>query len=81
MAGRPLESWERTELGPQVGYLAQDVELFDGTIAENIARFSEVDSAKVISAAQAAGLHDIILRFPKGYDTAMGEASSFRSGL
>jgi ATP-binding cassette subfamily C exporter for protease/lipase len=78
--GRPIESWDRTELGPHVGYLPQDIELFEGSIAENIARFSEVDSAKVIAAAQAAGLHDMILRFPKGYDTPMGEAGSLLSG-
>jgi ATP-binding cassette subfamily C exporter for protease/lipase len=78
--GRPIEGWDRTELGPHVGYLPQDIELFDGTIADNIARFGELDSAKVIAAAQAAGLHDMILRFPKGYDTAMGEAGSLLSG-
>jgi ATP-binding cassette subfamily C exporter for protease/lipase len=78
--GRPIESWDRTELGPHVGYLPQDIELFEGSIAENIARFSKVDSAKVIAAAQAAGLHDMILRFPKGYDTPMGEAGSLLSG-
>ncbi|MFN5701406.1 MAG: type I secretion system permease/ATPase [Betaproteobacteria bacterium] len=78
--GRPIESWDRTELGPHVGYLPQDIELFEGSIAENIARFSEVDSATVIAAAQAAGLHDMILRFPKGYDTPMGEAGSLLSG-
>jgi len=78
--GRPIEGWDRTELGPHVGYLPQDIELFDGSIAENISRFGEVDSAQVIAAAQAAGLHDMILRFPKGYDTPMGEAGSLLSG-
>ena len=78
--GRPIESWDRMELGPHVGYLPQDIELFEGTIAENIARFGQVDSAQVIAAAQAAGLHDMILRFPKGYDTPMGEAGSLLSG-
>jgi len=63
-----------------VGYLPQDIELFEGSIAENIARFGPVDSAQVIAAAQAAGLHDMILRFPKGYDTPMGEAGSLLSG-
>jgi ATP-binding cassette subfamily C exporter for protease/lipase len=68
------------DLGPHVGYLPQDIELFDGTIAENIARFGEIESGKVIAAAQAAGLHEMILRFPKGYDTPMGEAGSLLSG-
>lgn len=78
--GQPLGGWSRTELGPYLGYLPQDIELFDGTIAENIARFAEVDSDKVISAARSAGLHEMILRFPKGYDTPMGEAGSLLSG-
>ena len=76
----PLSGWDRTELGPHVGYLPQDVEMFDGTIAENIARFSDVDSEKVIAAARSAGLHEMILRFPKGYDTPMGEAGGLLSG-
>jgi ATP-binding cassette subfamily C exporter for protease/lipase len=54
--------------------------MFDGTIAENIARFSDVDSEKVIAAARSAGLHEMILRFPKGYDTPMGEAGGLLSG-
>jgi len=77
---RPLPGWDRAELGPHVGYLPQDVEMFDGTIAENIARFSDVDSEKVIAAARSAGLHEMILRFPKGYDTPMGEAGGLLSG-
>jgi ATP-binding cassette subfamily C exporter for protease/lipase len=78
--GQPLQGWSRAELGPRLGYLPQDIELFDGTIAENIARFAEVESDKVIAAARSAGLHDMILRFPKGYDTPMGEAGSLLSG-
>jgi ATP-binding cassette subfamily C exporter for protease/lipase len=78
--GIPIDSWDRTELGPYLGYLPQDVELFDGTIAENIARFGEVDSEKVIAAARSAGLHEMILRFPKGYDTPIGEAGGVLSG-
>lgn len=77
---RPVSGWNRTELGPHLGYLPQDVELFEGSIAENISRFSEVDSAKVIAAAQSAGLHEMILRFPKGYDTPIGEAGNLLSG-
>jgi len=75
-----ITQWTRESLGPHLGYLPQDIELFDGTIAENIARIGEVDSEKVIAAAQAAGLHPMILRFPKGYDTRVGQAGSFLSG-
>jgi len=75
-----ITQWTRASLGPHLGYLPQDIELFDGTIAENIARIGEVDSEKVIAAAQAAGLHQMILRFPNGYDTRVGQAGSFLSG-
>ena len=78
--GLPIQSWDRTELGPHLGYLPQDIELFEGSIAENIARFGEVDSGKVIAAARSAGLHEMILRFPKGYDTSIGEAGGLLSG-
>ena len=78
--GLPIDTWDRDELGPHVGYLPQDIEVFDGTIAENIARMGDVNSDQVIAAAKAAGLHDMILRFPKGYDTSMGEAGSLLSG-
>lgn len=78
--GLPIAGWNRVELGPYLGYLPQDIELFEGSIAENIARFGEVDPAKVIEAAQSAGLHDMILRFPKGYDTPIGEAGNLLSG-
>jgi len=77
---RPIGLWDRDELGPHVGYLPQDIELFDGTIAENIARFGEVDSQKVVAAAQATGLHEMILRMPRGYDTPIGEAGRILSG-
>ena len=78
--GEPIQSWSRTELGPHLGYLPQDIELFDGTIAENIARFGAIDPERVIQAATRAGVHDMILRFPRGYDTTMGEAGSLLSG-
>jgi ATP-binding cassette subfamily C exporter for protease/lipase len=76
----PITDWTRESLGPFVGYLPQDIELFDGTVAENIARIGRVDSGAVIEAAEAAGLHQMILRFPKGYDTPMGQAGQFLSG-
>jgi len=76
----PIDQWDRVELGPYLGYLPQDVELLDGSIAENIARFGEVDADKVIEAAQGAGVHDMILRFPQGYDTPMGVAGNLLSG-
>lgn len=77
---RPIAGWNRDELGPYIGYLPQDIELFEGSIAENIARFGEIDAQKVIEAATNAGLHDMILRFPKGYDTSIGEAGGLLSG-
>lgn len=76
----PIESWDREQLGPHIGYLPQDIELFDGTIAENIARFYEIDADKVIEAAKRAGIHEMILRFPQGYDTPVGEAGAALSG-
>ena len=78
--GEPIQSWNRDELGPFIGYLPQDIELFEGTIAENIARFGQIDPDKVILAAGRAGVHDMILRFPRGYDTSMGEAGNLLSG-
>ncbi|MEJ6761989.1 MAG: type I secretion system permease/ATPase [Comamonadaceae bacterium] len=76
----PIAQWTRESLGVHLGYLPQDIELFDGTIAENIARIGAVDSERVIEAAEAAGLHQIILRFPKGYDTRVGQGGAFLSG-
>ena len=78
--GLPISGWDRNELGPYLGYLPQDIELFEGSIAENIARFGEVSPEKVIAAARSAGLHEMILRFPKGYDTPIGEAGNLLSG-
>lgn len=76
----PIDSWDREQLGPYIGYLPQDIELFDGSIAENISRFYEIDSEKVIEAAKRAGIHDMVLRFPMGYDTPVGEAGMMLSG-
>jgi len=78
--GLPIGGWDRNELGPYLGYLPQDIELFEGSIAENIARFGEVSPERVIAAARSAGLHEMILRFPKGYDTPIGEAGNLLSG-
>ena len=78
--GADVYAWNKLELGPHIGYLPQDVELFEGTIAENIARFGEIDHEKVIDAAQQTGMHDMILHFPKGYDTPIGVAGGFLSG-
>jgi len=73
--GVDVFEWDRQQLGPFIGYLPQDIELFDGTIAENIARFSEVDSGKVVAAAKLADVHETILSMPKGYDTVIGATS------
>lgn len=70
----------RSHIGPHIGYLPQDVELIEGTVADNIARFGKKDPQKVIAAAQAAGVHEMILRFPNGYDTEMGTSGRFLSG-
>src|SRR6218665_19043 len=78
--GRPITDWNQQTLGPQVGYLPQDTALVGGSIAENIARFAQVDPAKVIAAARHAGLHELVLGFPKGYDTLIGEGGRLLSG-
>ena len=67
--GAEAHSYDRDELGPQIGYLPQDIELLDGTVAQNIARFAEVDSDAVVAAARAAGIHEMILGLGNGYDT------------
>lgn len=76
----PIENWDREQLGPYIGYLPQDIELFDGSIAENIARFYDIDSKQVIEAAKRAGIHEMVLRFPLGYDTPVGEGGMMLSG-
>lgn len=78
--GADVYSWNKAELGPHIGYLPQDVELFEGTVAENIARFADVDPEKVVRAAQRAGVHEMVLRFPKGYDSPIGPGGAFLSG-
>lgn len=72
--------WDKAELGPYVGYLPQDIELFSGTVSENIARFGKVDSEKVVNAAKRAGVHEMILYLPDGYDTELGDSGAGLSG-
>jgi PrtD family type I secretion system ABC transporter len=72
--GAEISGWPRERLGPYLGYLPQDVELFAGTVAQNIARLAEPDAAAVIRAAQRAHVHELVLRLPKGYDSEIGEA-------
>lgn len=78
--GADIYSWNKDELGPAIGYLPQDIELFSGTISENIARFGTVDPGKVVRAAKMSGVHDMILRLPEGYDTKIGDAGTGLSG-
>ncbi|MDC9728075.1 MAG: type I secretion system permease/ATPase [Methyloprofundus sp.] len=78
--GADVFSWDRMELGPYIGYLPQDIELFEGTISENIARFGEIDSGKIVAAAQMSDVHELILRLPEGYDTMIGAGGGNLSG-
>lgn len=78
--GKHFQEWDPNRLGKHIGYLPQNVELFAGTIAQNIARLGKVDDKAVIAAAKAAGAHDLILRLPKGYDTQIGEGGGALSG-
>jgi ATP-binding cassette subfamily C protein EexD len=78
--GADIAAWNRTELGPYIGYLPQDIELFDGTVSENIARFGDEDPEKIVAAAKLSGVHDLILHLPNGYDTRIGGAGGVLSG-
>ena len=78
--GADIATWNRNELGPYIGYLPQDIELFDGSISENICRFGEQDAEMIVAAAKLAGVHELILRLPQGYDTIIGGAGGMLSG-
>ena len=72
--GAPIDRWDFDDLGRYIGYLPQDVALFDGTVATNIARFDEAATSEaILEAARVAGAHEMILRLPDGYDTRLGE--------
>lgn len=78
--GADIFDWDRETLGPYIGYLPQDIELFEGSISDNIARFMEVNAEAVVQAAKMADVHELILRLPEGYDTIIGPAGGTLSG-
>lgn len=75
-----ISQWNREDLGQYVGYLPQDIELFEGTVSQNIARFGEVEPEKVVEAASKAGVHEMILKLNEGYDTKIGPGGASLSG-
>lgn len=78
--GASISDWRREEVGPHIGFLPQDIELFPGTVAENIARFGKLDADKAVAAARLAGAHQMILELAQGYDTQIGPGGSNLSG-
>ena len=78
--GVEISDWNHDEFGPQIGYVPQEIEFFEGSVAENIARLGEIDPEKVVQAAKLIGMHETILAFPNGYDTDLGETGFALSG-
>jgi ATP-binding cassette subfamily C protein EexD len=78
--GAEISQYDRATLGSYIGYLPQDIELFDGTISENIARYEDPKPEMVVEAAQVAGVHEMILQLPQGYDTPIGSGGTALSG-
>ena len=78
--GADIQAWDREQIGPRLGYLPQDIELFEGSVEDNIARFGRADRAMVMDAAQSVGLHEVIEALPEGYDTLIGADSGLLSG-
>lgn len=78
--GTEVSHWDGEQLGRNIGYLPQDVELFSGTVADNICRFRDIDEAKVVAAAQMAGVHRMIQAMPEGYNTQIGDGGQALSG-
>jgi ATP-binding cassette subfamily C exporter for protease/lipase len=78
--GADVHTWDKSELGPYLGYLPQGVELLEGSLAENIARFGDVDMAQVEAAARLVGLHELIMSMPQGYNSPIGRDGAMLSG-
>jgi ATP-binding cassette subfamily C exporter for protease/lipase len=78
--GADVFTWDKSELGPYLGYLPQGVELLEGSLAENIARFGEVDMAQVEASARLVGLHELIMGLPQGYNSPIGRDGAMLSG-
>ena len=75
-----IDNWNPEKLGPYIGYMPQDVELFSGSVAQNICRFHEIEPDEIVLAAKKAGVHELILELPNGYDTNIGSGGQALSG-